>query len=181
MALTFDEALARLGAAGLWEEMLPLVEMEPLPAGALLFQDIDIDDAQAVQIGGDSSGGAYVRLSDGRILLASSEGEMGILGESLAAALANGVGVGGLYDAMRFMGGEDVEAARASWRAFRAQWNMSTRPAEDPAALEIIEVLDLTLPPDPFAALHGALRSTPPGLVRIRTEQFIRFGDGRLP
>jgi hypothetical protein len=101
---------------------------------------------------------------------------MGILGESLRPRWPTGWGSAGFMTRCASWGVEDVEAARASWLAFRAQWNMSTRPAEDPAALEIIEVLDLTLPPDPFAALHGAVRSTPPDLVRIRTEPFIRFG-----
>jgi hypothetical protein len=48
-------------------------------------------------VGGDSSGGAYVRLSDGSHPLLGSEGEAGIIGASLEAALAHGVGVGGLY------------------------------------------------------------------------------------
>jgi hypothetical protein len=132
------------------------------PAGALLFQDVDIDDAQAVQIGGDSSGGAYVRLSDGRILLASSEGEMGILGESLAAALATGWGSAGFMTRCASWGVRMSREARASWRAFRAQWNMSTRPAEDPAALEIIEVLDLTPAPRSFrvASWRGPFHAT---------------------
>jgi hypothetical protein len=40
-----------------------------------------------------------------------------------------------------------------------------------------VEVLDLTLPDDPFASLHGAVRSTPEGLVRMDGTQFRRFGD----
>jgi hypothetical protein len=179
--VTFDEAIRRLDEAGLWQEMLPYIELEPLPAGEFLFRDVEIADAGPVHVGGDSSGGAYVRLSDGRILLLGSEGEAGVIGAGLEAALAHGVGVGGLYDALRFMGGEDVEAARESWHAFRAQWNLPTDPERDPAAREIVEVLDLTLPDDPFASLHAAVRSTPEGIARMDGTAFRRFGAPLTP
>jgi hypothetical protein len=173
--VTFDEALARLEAAGLWEEMLSFVEMEPLPAGALLFQDVTIADANPVQLGGDSSGGAYVQLSDGSVALMSSEGKVAILGPSLKAALAHGVGTGGLFDALRFTGLPDVGEARARWLAVRAQWKMPD-PLRDPAALEIAEVLDLSLPKDPFTSLYLAVQTTPPDLVRMGGDPFRRFG-----
>jgi hypothetical protein len=174
--MTFDEAITRLDAAGLWQEMLAFVEMEPLPAGALLFRDVTIADPNAAQLGGDSSGGAYVRLSDGAVLLIDSEGEYGVIGVDLRAALAHGLGCGGLYEALRFMGSADVEQARARWLAFRAQWNMVSDPPGDPAVQEIAAVLDLTLPDDPFASLHRAVWSTPPDFVRIGTDPLRRFG-----
>jgi len=181
LALSFDQAITRLDEAGLWEEMLAFVEMEPLPAGELLFQDVTIDDPGAAHIGGDSSGEAYVQLSDQRIALISSEGEVGVLGDNLEAALAVGLGVGGLYTALRFIGVEDLESARADWLAFRAQWNMQPNPASDPDVQEIVEVLDLTLPSDPFASLHRAVRSTPPALVRMGNEPFRLFGAPLTP
>lgn len=179
--MTFDDVIARLDRAGLWGEMLAFVEMEPLPAGALLVEAASIADPGARHLGGDSSGGAYLQLSDGRIALASSEGEMGVIGASLAQALAHGIGVGGLYDALRFMGAADLAEARASWLTFRAQWNMPAAPAEDPAAQEIFAVLDLTLPDDPFAGLYTAVRATPPDLVRMGGQPFRLFGAPPSP
>jgi len=100
--VTFDKALARLEPAGLWEETLGCVEMEPLPAGVHLFKAPTIADARAMHLGGDGSGDAYVQLSDGPVALLSSEGEVGTLGPSIEAAQAHGVGTGGLHDALRF-------------------------------------------------------------------------------
>ena len=179
--MTFDDAIARLDQAGLWGEMLAFVEMEPLPAGALLIETAEIADPGARHLGGDSSGGAWLELSDGRIALASSEGEIGVIGASLAQALAHGIGVGGLYDALRFMGAADLAGARAGWLAFRAQWNMPVAPAGDPAAEEIVALLDLTLPEDAFAGLYHAVQGTPPDLVRMGGEPFRLFGAPLAP
>ena len=181
MRVTFDEAIRRLDAAGLWEEMFSYIEMKRLPMGGLLFEDTQIADTDPVHIGGDGSGGAYVRLSDGRILLLDSEGEVGILGSGLQAALAHGVGVGGLSTALRFMSIEDLAAARESWLAFRAKWKMPADPVGNPAAREIVAVLDLTLPDDPFASLHAAVRSTPEGIARMNGTAFRLFGTPPIP
>lgn len=181
MAITFDQVIALLDAAGLWEEMLPFVEMERLPAGGRLFRNVTISDPAPEHLGGDSSGGAYVRLSGGAVLLLSSEGEVGVVGADLQAVLGHGLGTGGLYHALRFMGRRDMETARADWLADRVRWYGGADPLDDPAAREIAEVLDLDLPADPFASLHRAIWSTPVGLVRMGDEPFERFGAAQVP
>lgn len=162
--LTFDAALALLETAGVWEEMLAYVEMEPLPAGRFIVEGNTLSDVGAFHIAGDSSGGAYLRLSDGSIVLASSEGQAARIGPDLRTALAIGLGTGGLMDALGFTGGPDAEAASTAWQAFRDQRGLEPGEAEDIA--EIRAVLELPEIPDPFARLFAEVAATPPGLIQ---------------
>ena len=118
---TFDEALRLLETAGLAEEMFPFVEMQPLPAGAGIAEIIKVADPEARHVGSDAAGGADFRRSDGAIVLASSEGQAARLGPDcgLRTALAAGVALGGLHDALRFVG-RDLDGDRAAWLAARA-------------------------------------------------------------
>ncbi|MBM2577940.1 hypothetical protein JQC91_16665 [Jannaschia sp. Os4] len=174
--MTFDEAIARLDAAGLWDEMLHHVEMEPRPAGALLFDDVTVVDPDPVHIGGDSSGGAYVRLASGAVALLSSEGEAAVVGLDLATVLAAGLGVGGLHDALRYTALPDVAEARAAWVAARAAYGLPAGPFDPDAAREIGAALDLDPLPDPFGRLHAVVGTTPEPFVTTPDGPFQRFG-----
>lgn len=149
--------------AGVWEEMLSYVEMEPLPAGSYILEGLTLADPGATAIGGDSSGGACLRLSDGAIALLSSEGQVARIGPDLRTALAIGVGVGGLHDALRFTGGGDGETARTAWQAFSDQWGLAA-DAED--AAEITALLDLPTLDDPFGRLFAEEAALPAGFAR---------------
>ncbi|HEY9373526.1 hypothetical protein [Streptomyces sp.] len=125
-------------------------------------------------IAGDGAGGTYF-LCDGRaVLYASSEGQAGLLGDSVGEALEVLLGLPGWHDAVGYGGtGEALVAAGA----VEADMRDSYVPELDAIRAELLAGLGLPerSPSELLARLHAALLRTEPEFVLLTAEEGLAY------
>ncbi len=167
----------RIVASGLEPEISAIVELEaalPSDTSQSNLQGIDIECTCGHEpFALDGSGGSYHVLGDGRILLVGSEGSAGVVAADFKEFVGIAIGLPGWRDALKFVGHDGLDAARAGWQAFVAKWGLDDSLGEPwlfdldgfatatPAEARDLILQRLGAPPlsDPFGALHRAVNA----------------------
>ncbi|MET8042520.1 hypothetical protein ABZU25_16885 [Micromonospora sp. NPDC005215] len=109
------------------------------------------------------------------VLYASSEGDAGLIGSSLAITLATIVAMPNWHDLLGFSGGGgDLDQMRRA-QAWLEKGMRRTHPDLDQLQAFLVGELELDVLEDPVLTLWQSVRATDP------TETFIDEGDGGLP
>jgi|TARA_A100001391_G_scaffold55286_6_gene33882 hypothetical protein len=178
VAMDLDQAaqdiIDRIAQSGLEPEINGLIEFEAARAGYGPGHDPAIEISAPgdwAMIGYDGAGGAYYLLEDQRILAVGSEGAAGVVAKDFGAFIATLTSLPSWREAVRHMGPDDVETARAGWLAYAAQWGLLAQydegwpyqtdgfsyPTPRAAGQAIRAHFGVEGPADPFAALHEAI------------------------
>ena len=172
------EAIAKqIKTSGLEDEMISVMDLKALPPSsshpALTAFKVVYPSGYA-PFGLDGAGGVYHLLSDGRVLYIDSEGLAGVVAANFQEFVGMATGLPGWQDALKFVGKDDLEAARADWTAFVKKWDLDGRrrcpwPSEQkpyfhyttktPAEASSAILAHFKAPAlrDPFAKLHEAV------------------------
>lgn len=116
-------------------------------------------------IAGDDTGGTYFLCDGQAVLYASSEGEAGLLGESVADALEVLIGLPGWWDVLH----PDADAREAVQLPYAPELDKSR--AELRAGLGLPE----RSPEELLARLHGTLLHTEPEYVLLNAEEGLAY------
>jgi hypothetical protein len=121
-------------------------------------------------VAGDFTGGTFFLCGDRGtaqpVLYASSEGEAGLIGQSLAEALEIMVGLPSWRDCLKFSGSGDPEVMRTSAAHLRRD-ELRDEPEIGADRVRLAAALDLKLRSVPvlLARLHAAVSATAPDFV----------------
>ncbi|GAA2597866.1 hypothetical protein GCM10010435_91520 [Winogradskya consettensis] len=108
------------------------------------------------------------------VLYANSEGCVGLVGPSLAVALATLVALPNGYDCQFSPGGGDLGQMRRAHAYLRTGCGKDILNLDETQAF-IVDELELDLPADPVLTLWQSVHATDP------TQPFVDEGDGGLP
>lgn len=111
----------------------------------------------------DGTGAEFV-LCGGAVVYVGSEGQAGLVGESLAEWMAVLVALPYWRDLCKFSAGGQLGTMRQSLARLEAEL-LQEEPDVDARRQQLVAALALALPPDPVALLHRAVDS---GLTRVR-------------
>lgn len=181
--------------SGLGPEIQALIELEvgeQLDSSHPSLAGIEVECAVGSEpFAVDGAGGSYHVLADGRILLVSSEGSAGVIAASFKEFIGVTMALASWRDALKFVGLETLDAARAAWLAFVAKWGLDAQPDEPwlfdlgdfttttPAEARTLTLARFDAPRlvDPFGALYRAV-TTLNGDVRVTChgEPLSQFG-----
>ncbi len=121
-------------------------------------------------VAGDFTGGTFFLCGDHRkarpVLYASSEGQAGLIGQSLAEALEIMVGLPSWWDCVSFSGSGDLEVMRTT-AGHLGHDELKNEPEIGAQRVRLATALDLQLAPVPvlLARLHAAVSATEPDFV----------------
>ncbi|MEV8099677.1 hypothetical protein [Kitasatospora sp. NPDC085879] len=121
-------------------------------------------------VAGDYTGGTFFLCGDSSrdrsVLYASSEGQAGLIGRSLAEALEIIVGLPSWWDCLKFSGTGDLTVMRTTADHLRDD-ELRNEPGMDADRATIAQALDLELSSFPvlLAHLHAAVSATSPDFV----------------
>ncbi|WOX21446.1 hypothetical protein [Streptomyces solicathayae] len=124
-----------------------------------------VSGASLEPIAGDDTGGTYFLCDGTAVLYASSEGEAGLLGESVTDALEILIGLPGWWDVLH----PDADAREAVQLPYAPE--LDTMRAELRAGLGLPE----RSPEELLARLHGTLLRTEPGYVLLNAEEGLAY------
>ncbi|WET82987.1 hypothetical protein P3102_18135 [Amycolatopsis sp. QT-25] len=135
-------------------------------------------------VAGDFTGGTFFLCGDRQtvrpLLYASSEGQAGLIGQSLATALEIMIGLPSWQDCLKFSGAGDLAAMRTTVEHLGRD-ELDDEPALGVHRARLALALDLELPPISvlLERLHAAVSATAPDfvlLVRTGEEYETLFG-----
>ncbi|MFJ2513527.1 hypothetical protein ACIPEL_20555 [Streptomyces griseoviridis] len=120
-------------------------------------------------IAGDYTGGTFFLCGNGKIrpvLYASSEGQAGLIGNSLTEALEIVVGLPSWWDCLKFSGAGDLAVMRATADHLRGD-ELRDEPGKDADRATVAQALGLgSAPVSPLLGrLHAAVSATVPDFV----------------
>ncbi len=121
-------------------------------------------------LAGDYTGGTFFlcgdRSKDRSVLYASSEGQAGLIGQTLTEALEIMVGLPSWWDCLKFSGTGELAVMRATANYLHAD-ELKEEPERDVQRAAVARALNLKLGaiPELVARLHAAVTSTTPGFV----------------
>lgn len=160
------------------EEILDSIRRDPGLAGTLWrvceFDLSRSDPGEPVRlssgvalegVAGDYTGGTFFLCGDDSkdrpVLYASSEGQAGLIGHSLAEALEIMVGLPSWWDCLKFSGAGDLAVMRTTADHLRDD-ELRNEPGMDADRARLTEALDLELGAIPVlvARLHAAVSAT---------------------
>ncbi|KJK49366.1 hypothetical protein UK23_14245 [Lentzea aerocolonigenes] len=136
-----------------------------------------IDCGLSLQLlAGDPAGGRFYLCGEtgleGPILYASSEGQAGLIADSLREALELVVGLPYWRDCLTYAGGGRLDVMADAMRHLQAEHDNSALPSLQAQVSELLCV-DLPAPEIPLARLHAAgLRSEPGFVFRDETGEY---------
>ncbi|MET8954762.1 hypothetical protein [Streptomyces sp. NPDC004533] len=128
-------------------------------------------------VAGDFTGGTFFLCGDRGtarpVLYASSEGQAGLIGQSLAEALEIMIGLPSWRDCLKFSGSGDLEVMRTT-AAHLGRDELRDEPEIGAARVRLASALDLKFGSVPvlLARLHAAVSATAPDFVLT-----VRTGD----
>lgn len=183
-----QDIVNRVAQSGLEPELHGLIEFEAARDGYGPGHDPAIEisvPGDWAMFAYDGAGGGYYLLEDGRILFIDSEGLAGVLAKDFGTFIATVTSLPSWRDALRHVGLDDVEAARAQWLAYAGQWRLLeqyeegwaygaegyTYPTPRAAGEAIRTYFGVQEPADPFGALHEAVHALN-GDVSVSAEGF---------
>lgn len=108
------------------------------------------------------------------VLYADSEGSAGLIGSSLAIALATMVALPNWHDLLGFSGGGDLEQMRSA-EAWLGEGTQRSRPDLDQLQALLVGELELDVLDDPVLTLWQSVHATDP------TDNFVDDSDGGIP
>lgn len=121
-------------------------------------------------VAGDFTGGTFFLCGDRRlarpVLYASSEGQAGLIGQSLAEALEVMVGLPSWWDCLKFSGSGDLEVMRTT-AGHLGRDELRNEPETGAQRVRLATALNLELASIPvlIARLHAAVSATTPDFV----------------
>ncbi|MGW0633636.1 hypothetical protein [Streptomyces sp. NPDC002758] len=121
-------------------------------------------------VAGDFTGGTFFLCGDPRrtrpVLYASSEGQAGLIGQSLAEALEIMVGLPSWWDCLKFSGGGDLAVMRTTAEHLGRD-ELGDEPELGAQRTRLATALGMELPSVPIllARLHHAVSATTPDFV----------------
>ncbi|MGX1546074.1 hypothetical protein [Streptomyces adustus] len=121
-------------------------------------------------VAGDYTGGTFFLCGDRGtarpVLYASSEGQAGLISQSLAEALEIMIGLPSWWDCLKFSGSGDLEVMRTT-AVHLGRDELRDEPELGAARVRLAAALDLKLGsvPDLLARLHAAVSATAPDFV----------------
>lgn len=169
-----QDIVDQVAQSGLELELHGLIEFEAAREGYGLGHDPAIEISAPgdwAMFAYDGAGGGYYLLEDGRILLIDSEGMAGVIAKDFGAFIATLTSLPSWRDALRHVGAEDVDVARAQWLAYAGQWGLLeqyeqgwaygaegyTHPTPRAGGEAIRAYFEVEAPADPFGDLHEAV------------------------
>ena len=121
-------------------------------------------------VAGDFTGGTFFLCGDRRparpVLYASSEGQAGLIGQSLAEALENMLGLPSWYDCLKFSGTGDLTVMQTT-AVHLGREELNEDPKISARRTRVAAALNLELEPVPvlIARLHTAVSASSPDFV----------------
>ncbi|MEV0136576.1 hypothetical protein AB0H83_50150 [Dactylosporangium sp. NPDC050688] len=149
--------------SGILRELVDFDVEDLAYAGAFAARLSSGESLQAIAV--DGTGGRYFLVGAPtparRVLYATSEGSAGLVGSSLAGALATMVAVPNWRDLLGFSGGGRLDEMRRA-RSWLADGEQRWYPDLDELQVALATGLGLVLPDDPVLALWEAVSATDP-------------------
>lgn len=174
------------------EELLELIRADQDLADSLadvcefdtaLGDDFFLSGDQLEPVAGDSTGGTFFLCGEPRsVLYVSSEGQAGVIGESLQDALEVIVGLPSWHDCLKFSGEGDLAVMLTAAEHLRRD-ELNDEPERAARRLEAASALslDLATMPELLVRLRDAVADTPPELVTTDQGEYESLFGSILP